>query len=490
MLVTQLVKRPMLYGVIGISAFISSGSINVTQQDKVPADQKTIRKNTPNIILILADDLGYGDLGSYYGGLAKTPNLNRLAQEGMLFTDFHSNGSMCSPTRAALLTGRYQQRLEIEGPLPTSWNSRGIGRDENKEEITIAEYLQKTGYTTGIFGKWHLGKHPSGNPVLHGFDEFRGFTCGCSDYFTKIDRNGYRDWWHNDELEFQEGYVTDVITDNSIDFINTNKDRPFFLYVTHLGIHFPWQGPDDGHLETRREGEDFSGNNPGPQSKLGPHSPEQITSVLIEMIEAVDKSVGRIIESLHKEGLSENTLVFFTSDNGSYLNYDGNLWPYVGSNGPLRGQKTDLYEGGHRVPAIAWWPGQIPALSVSDQTVMTFDLLPTFLDLLNIEYPPEDGQNAIDGISILPLLLNGQPLTQRTLFWRFREKKAVREGKWKLVIAKKGSSPELYNLHNDIGESVDLSFEYPQVTVQLMEKFVEWEKDVERSKDSLSDNLY
>ncbi len=475
-----LLQKPVLFGVISATAFLGTGSINFFHADQHEVNSLDVKIAPPNIILIMADDLGYGDLGGYYGGKANTPNLNRLAQEGMLFTDFHSNGPMCSPTRAALLTGRYQQRMGIESALPTDWDSRGIGSDGNKEEVTMAKYLNEVGYATGIFGKWHLGKHASGNPVFHGFDEFRGFSCGCSDYFTKLDRNGYKDWWHNDKLVFQEGYVTDIITDNAVNFIEINKNKLFFLFISHLAIHFPWQGPEDGKLETRREGEDFTSNYPGPGSKLGPHAPEKIPSTVIEMIEYLDKSVGRIIESLKDQGLDRNTLLFFTSDNGAYINYHGNTWPNVGSNGPLRGQKTQVYEGGHRVPAIAWWPGQIPALSVCDQTVMTFDLLPTFLDLLNIKFPPKESVNAIDGVSILSSFLHGEDLMPRTLFWRMWDRgTAVRRGQWKLVMPGQNDPPELYNLYKDIGENHNLVSQYPEIVNQLKEELLIWEQDVD-----------
>jgi arylsulfatase A-like enzyme len=485
--------------VLFLTAFLSLGADHTTgpEPDAVQGIPPCVTK--PNIIVILADDLGFGDPGGYYGGRASTPNLDRLAREGMLFTDFHSNGPMCSPTRAALLTGRYQQRLGIESALPVNWDVRGIGSDENKGEITVGEYLRKEGYATGIFGKWHLGKHPSANPVLHGFDEFRGLKSGDGDYFRKIDRNGHRDWWHGEELEFEEGYITNVITDNASRFIRKHKNGPFFLYIAHLAIHFPWQTPEDRDLETRREGEDFSSNHPGPRSKLGPHSPREIPSILQRMIEELDASIGRLKETLREEGLEENTLLFFTSDNGGYLHYPVKLadekaalipgfdstitkplWPEVGSNGPLRGQKMQVYEGGHRVPAIAWWPGNIPPLSVCGQTVMTMDLLPTFLELLRMEAPPPGSPNELDGISLIPLLLQGEALPQRTLFWRMYNQKAVRRDNWKMVV-KQGSSPELYNLSDDIGESRDLSGKHPEMVRELSAELDAWEADVNRS---------
>lgn len=437
----------------------------------------------PNIIVVVVDDLGYGDLGGYFGGKAQTPNLNSLARQGMLFTDFHSNGPMCSPTRASLLTGRYPQRLGIETALSTDWDDEGIGSKKNSNEKTIAAYLKEVGYKTAIFGKWHLGKAPCANPVLHGFDEFRGLTCGSGDYFSKNDRNGFKDWWHNDTLDFQEGYATNVITNNSVQYIESNKDNPFFLYVAYSAIHFPWQTSEDYQLETIQEGEDYTSIYPGNKSKLGPHGPEEVPSVLIKMIEEMDVGIGRILQAIHDEKLENNTLVFVTSDNGGYIHYAGEIWPRVGSNGPLKGQKGQLYEGGHRVPAIAWWPENIQPLSVCDQPIMTFDLLPTFLDILNISLPSPNSNNALDGVSLLPLWENNTPLKSRPLFWRMTNQMAIRDGAWKLVVNNQKNFYELYNLKQDIGEHTDLSLQYPQKVSELKDKLIEWEKDVDVAFD-------
>ncbi len=470
-------EKTWLAGLLSITALVVTGVDVRNDLEPDPLKGSAFPDIRPNIIIILADDAGYGDLGGYYGGKANTPNLSLLAKQGMVFTDFHSNGPMCSPTRAALMTGRYQQRLGIERALPTDWDSRGIGSDENANEVTMAQYLSESGYATGIFGKWHLGKHISANPVYHGFDEFRGLTCGCSDYFTKLDRNGYEDWWHNDQLFFEKGYISELITDHAIRFIEKNKDRPFFLYIPHLSVHFPWQAPEDGGLETRRHGEDFSGNYPGPQSKLGPHPPEKVPSVLIRMIEDLDERVGDIMNSLYHHGLDRNTLVVFTSDNGGYLNYHGKTWPLVGSNGSLRGQKTEVYEGGHRVPAIAWWPDQISSGTVCNQTIMSFDLLPTFIELIeNISGKAIDVRNVLDGKSILTVLLNNGILPERTLFWRMDDQKAVRQGRFKMVIPGHHRNAELYDLDADIGESNDLAAQYPDIVREMQSDLRNWEE--------------
>lgn len=439
----------------------------------------------PNIIVIMADDLGYGDLGGPWGGKAKTPHLDQLAREGLRFTDFHSNGAMCTPTRASLLTGRYPQRMGFERAYATKGREeRGIASPGN-QEITVASYLRKAGYATGMFGKWHLGKHASANPVRFGFDEFRGLTDGDGDYFSKVDRFGGGDWWHNEELAYQSGYATTVITDNAIRFIERHRTKPFFLYVPYLAVHFPWQTSSDSELATRQPGEDFTSGKPGPHSKLGPHQPGEIPDVMQRMIEELDEGVGRLLASLRQHDLDRTTLVFFTSDNGAYIHYlDPDYvdpaaaklpapdWPQVGSNGPLRGQKTQLHEGGHRVPAIAWWPGKIAPGRITHETTMTMDILPTAMDLLGLDLLSAQGPNALDGVSLLPLLLRGEAPAPRTLFWRTPTQKAVREGSWKLV------NGALYNLAEDIGESRDLAAQRPELVRQLTTKLAAWEQQM------------
>jgi arylsulfatase A-like enzyme len=445
----------------------------------------------PNIVIIMADDLGYGDLGGPWGGRASTPHLDQLAREGLRFTDFHSNGAMCTPTRASLLTGRYPQRMGFERAYATKGREElGLASPGNRE-ITIATYLHNAGYQTGIFGKWHLGKHVSANPARFGFDEFRGLTDGDGDYYSKLDRFGGRDWLHGERLEHQPGYATAVTTDNAIDFIERHRQHPFFLYVPYQAVHFPWQDATDGEREVRREGEDFTSGKPGPRSKLGPHSPDEVPDVMRRMIEELDRGVGRIVAALRERGLEQRTLLFFTSDNGAYVHYldpdyvdpaSSSLpkpdWPQVGSNGPLRGQKTQLYEGGHRVPAIAWWPETIPAGRVTAETTMTMDILPTVLDLLALPPPAPDGPNRLDGVSLRRLLLLGEPLQPRTLFWRAPTQKAVRDGHWKLV------NDALYNLETDLGETRDVGAAHPAELARLREKLAVWEKAVARPQSS------
>lgn len=427
-----------------------------------PAPQP--QERPPNFVIILADDLGYGDLGVYGSALNQTPHLDRLARQGLRFTDFHSNGPMCTPTRAALLTGRYQHRFGAQFEAALSGREHydfGLPLDA----ITIADALREAGYATGMYGKWHLGYHPPFMPDNQGFDDFYGLTGGGGDHHSHIDRSGRKDWWHNSEIDMETGYSVDLITRHSVAFIEQHADRPFFLYVPHLAIHFPWQGPNE-------EGYRVEGGNYWDLSKLGIHESKDVSAKVKQMVEAVDASVGAIVEALRERGLSDNTLVVFTSDNGGYLTYEGG-YHNISSNGPLRGQKADVYEGGHRVPAIAWWPGRI-APGVSDATAATFDLFPTLLELAGVS---RNGL-PLDGVSLTELLLDGAPIAPRDLFWRMREKRAMRRGDWKLVRLGDDKA-ELYNLRTDIGEQNDTARDRPELVNRMLLEMAAWEAAVE-----------
>ena len=393
----------------------------------------------PNFVLIVADDLGYGDLGCYGSKVNKTPNIDALAKSGMRFTDFHSGGDMCSPTRAAMLTGQYQQRFGemFEGPLGEMHRQRGLPH----EAVTIAEVLKKQGYAAACFDKWHLGFQPPWLPTSQGFDVFRGLVSGDGDHHSHIDRSGREDWWHNNQIEMAEGYTTDLLTRYSVEFIEAHREQPFFLYVPHLALHFPWQGPQDpAH---RRPGKNYDDDKWG----LIPEGSD-VSPYVKAMVGALDQSVGEIIAALKKWNLDHRTLVMFTSDNGGYLTCQS-TFKTISSNGVLRGEKAELYEGGHRVPMIASWPGRIKP-SVTGATGHSVDLLPTTATLAGIE----SDQFQTDGVDLGPLLWRGESLRQRMLFWRDGTQAAVRSGSWKFY--RKGDQTELYNLDADIGEQDNL----------------------------------
>ena len=428
----------------------------------------TDKEVKPNIILILIDDLGYGDLGCYGNSTNLTPNIDQLAREGIRFTDFHSNGPMCTPTRAALLTGMYQNRLgeKFEGPL-----SGKTQYDEGMplEVVTIAETLKEAGYSTGMFGKWHLGYKDPYLPTNQGFDEFVGLHAGDGDHHSHIDRWGREDWWSNNTLSMEKGYSVDLITNHSTSFIERHKDKPFFLYVAHLAIHFPWQGPDDPpHREKGISYEkDKWGIIPDRENVL-PH--------VKAMVEAVDQSVGEIIRTLKKLNLDENTLVIFTSDNGGYIHYN-HEFKHISSNGPLRGQKAEVYEGGHRVPFIARWPGKIDSGIESNEITMTMDLYPTFAKMAGAEL---SNNLLMDGMNLSLLLFEEGKMPERTLFWKMDDEIAIRQGQWKLV--KIGNQPyELYNLRQDISEKQDLVMEQAEIAKELWAMYLDWEEEINRS---------
>lgn len=402
----------------------------------------------PNIVIILADDLGYGDVGCYGNTRIKTPNIDALSADGLLFTDFHSNGAVCSPTRAAFLTGRYQQRTGITGVI-TAAGHRHTGLD--LEEATFAEVLRGAGYATALFGKWHLGYSSDYNPVHQGFEEYIGFVAGNVDYHAHLDQTGAEDWWKQDELVPETGYTTDLITNHGVEFIQRNKDRPFLLYLAHEAPHYPYQGRNDPPRYTREEGRTED-----------PATPEAYK----EMVEVMDEGVGRIRQTIEEAGLSENTLIFFWSDNGPSK---------MGSAGTLRGKKNSIWEGGHRVPAIACWPGRIEAGGVSDETAMGVDLYPTMAALAGASLP--EGVQ-LDGVSLLPHLTRGTPLAPRPVFWGIRSKLAVRQGDLKLIMDQTFADPVLYDLNADRAETTDLADEQPERVQELLQLLQDWYQDV------------
>jgi len=414
----------------------------------------------PNIILIMADDLGYGDLGCYGNEKIATPNIDALAKGGMRFTDFHSNGAVCSPTRAALLTGRYQQRCGVEGVI-TAKKHRDKGMALT--EVTFAEVLKDAGYATGLFGKWHLGYEVRFNPTRQGFDAFRGYVSGNVDYHSHIDQTGIEDWWRDCDKVRETGYTTDLVTGHGVRFIERHKDAPFCLYLPHEAPHYPYQG--------RRDKADRKPGHPEPIRG----SRADTVGAYKEMVEAMDGGVGRIVRTVERLGLARRTFIFFCSDNGAVR---------PGSNGPLAGWKGTLWEGGHRVPAIAYWPGKIRPGTVTDQTAMTMDLLPTMAAVAGAPLP--SGLTP-DGVDLSPVLERGGKLPERTLFWRAGRQKAARKGAWKLLVnprrgrQRRQAGParvHLYNLAEDAGERKDLASAERKRVKGLRAELVAWEQTV------------
>jgi arylsulfatase A-like enzyme len=405
-------------------------------------------KRRPNFVIILVDDVGYGDLGCYGGKDIRTPKLDRMAAEGLRLTDFHSNAPICSPTRAALLTGRYQQRMGIDRIIthaPISPKGLPVS------EVTFAQMLKQAGYVTGLSGKWHLGFDREYRPLHRGFDEFHGFLSGQIDYHSHVTPGGEPDWWAGDALTPEEGYSTDLITAHAVDFIRRHRNEAFCLYVAHAAGHSPYQGPND-------KAEAAVGK---PGTEFGPRKDQAVA--YREMIESLDAGVGRVLQTLKDLKLDDNTLVFFTSDNGQ---------GGVGSPGPCQGRKGMLLEGGIRVPGIAWWPGRTKP-GQSAQTTMTMDLLPTMAALAGAEVPKGV---TIDGANLSGLLLEGKPLPERTLFWQHRGGQwAMRKGKWKIWNLR---SPWLFDLDADLGEKHNVAAANEKLVKSMVAEYRAWRQRV------------
>ena len=416
----------------------------------------------PNVVVIMADDLGYGDL-ALYDGWIETPALDAMAAEGLRLTDFHSSGAVCSPTRAGLLTGRYQQRAGIPNVIYANpaWNRHhGL----QPEETTVAELLRAEGYATGVVGKWHLGYGGETNPLRHGFETFHGYVSGNVDYFSHVDGFGNHDWWAGETNREEPGYVTHLINDHAVAFIERHAagDRPFFLYVAHEAPHFPYQGPNDAAF--RLVGERI------PEQR----EPARVKRAYREMVEEMDTGIGAIAETLRRLGLAERTFVFFLSDNGATA---------AGSNGPLRGFKASLWEGGHRVPAVAWWPGAIAAGGTTDAVMTSIDLAATVLDVADVLPPVE---RPLDGVSLLPHLLGSAAPDDRDLFWAYQqarrpvEQLAMRRGAWKLIVnGPGGPDVALYNLDEDLGETTNLVASEPDRAAAMRTALDAWRADVQ-----------
>ena len=409
----------------------------------------------PNIIFILCDDLGYGSLGCYGNAEVKTPNIDRLAASGMRFTDFHSNGPLCTPTRAALMSGRYQQRcvaVPDEELSPVFREQRRQNPDQrwawgiSPAELTMPAVLKKAGYRTALIGKWHLGYDVKFHPMNYGFDEFRGFVGGNVDNHTHVAGYGTLelDWWNGRKIENEAGYSTDLLTRYATDFIARNKDAPFFLYLAHGAVHTPLQSRD-------------------PSKKMSP------SETYKEVIAVLDESVGVVTRALREHQLEAKSLVIFCSDNGPAAPAG------FAANANLRGKKGSLYEGGHRVPFVASWPGVIPVDSTCAETLMSMDFLPTFAAIARANLPTE---RKLDGMDILPILQGRSTGVQRELHWQSGADWAIRSGPWKL-IGKRNNPVSLVNLNNDFAEAENLLKSESARAAELMKSHQQWIKSLE-----------
>lgn len=399
----------------------------------------------PNVVLILLDDMGYADIGCYGAKDIRTPNIDRLARDGVRLTDCYSNGPVCTPTRCGLLTGRYQQRFGLEWAFGPGHKDYGLEPHQN----TIARYLKAAGYRTGIFGKWHLGYAPEYGPNRHGFDEFYGLLSGNVDHYSHKENNGEHDWYENTTAVHPQGYSTDLIRQRAVRFIDANKSSPFFLYVPFNAVHWPFQAPGRPQ-DVRERSTWFNGTR---ESDYKP------------MLEAVDSAVGDILSALDRHSLAPNTLVIFTNDNGGER---------LSDNRPFFHHKATLWEGGIRVPAILRWPLMLPKGKTHRQAAMSMDLTATIAGACGVK--PDPGQ-PFDGIDLLPILRGTSPEQERTFFWRIRRadrrQSACRKGTWKWI--NDAGFDQIYDLAADPGERNDLAYANPAKTRELAGLFNDWE---------------
>ena len=401
-------------------------------------------KKPPNLLLILVDDMGYGDLGCYGAPDIATPNIDGLAREGVRLTQAYAF-PVCTPTRCALMTGRYPARCpNLEWALYAGIDTTGL----QPNQITIAKMLQHAGYHTGLMGKWHLGARPEWAPNQHGFDEFFGILSGNVDHFKHIESTGQPDLFENTTPIQEEGYLTDLITERSVDFIKQNQDEPFFLYVAYNAPHWPIQGPDDKDKEII-PGENWIEND---------------RETYIEMVERIDWGVGKILKQLEDSGLNEETLVVFLSDNGGDRS---------SRNHPLSGQKGSLDEGGIRVPCIVRWPGEIPAGTESQQPTIVMDLTVSLLHAAQVNSP-----RPLEGINILPYISGQRAPIEQTFVWRddMHDRAAVRWGDWKWL--RQGEQEWLFHLKKDPQEQNDVKDEFFDIVYWMRDIYADWQAEM------------
>ena len=412
------------------------------------------RSRPPNILFILADDLGYGDLSCYGRPDYRTPHLDRLAREGLRFTSNYTAAAVCTPTRVALMTGRYPARLPIGLAEPLAYGDNSVGLPP--EHPTPASLLKRAGYATALIGKWHLGYLPEHGPIRHGFDEFYGILSGGVDYFNHQEPSGKLDLHEGNVTVDQAGYMTDLLTDRAVQYVRRRHAAPFYLALHYTAPHWPWEGPGDTAASRRYRAVADTVKDRFVKGYADGGS----LRTFAEMAERLDQGVGRLLRTLEDSGLSRDTFVVFTSDNG------GERYSY---NWPASEAKGSLHEGGIRVPAIVRWPGRVPAGSVTDQIVITMDWSATMLALGGVSADP---RYALDGVDLLPLCQGRTVRMDRTLFWRTREEEAVREEAWKYL--RTGEGELLFDISNDPGERADLAVYHPERLTRLREQFRRW----------------
>ncbi len=415
------------------------------KKDNNVADSKKKKENNqPNIIVILIDDAGYVDFGFMGSDDLDTPHINSLAEDGVVFTDAHVSATVCAPSRAGLITGKYQQRFGFEANGTGYGNSGDIGLSD--DVITMGDVFKKNNYKTIAIGKWHLGSAPSDHPNQRGFDEFYGFLAGSRSYFPMKNPSKNHMLQQNGKQVVFDGYLTDVLGDRSVRFVEENKNQPFFMYLAYNAVHTPMEAKEKDLLKYKNH----------PRQKLA------------AMTWSLDENVGKLRNKLKELGLLENTLIFFLSDNGGAHNNLSKM-------GPLKGWKGNKFEGGHRVPFIASWPKKITEHKNFNGLTSSLDIFSTSMAAAGIK---KDKGLILDGVDLLPYLLedkNGNPHDK--LFWRKLDEAGARNGEYKLIRLKNYGSV-LYNLTNDLGETNNLIKKENITANEMLESLSDWESNL------------
>ena len=419
--------------------------------------KQAARAPRPNFLFILADDLGYGDLSCYGRPDYRTPVLDGLAQEGIRFTSAYAAAPLCTPTRCAFHTGRYPERLEVglQEPL-TARSPASVGLPPSHP--TIASLLKKGGYDTALVGKWHLGWKPEFGPNQHGYDEFFGILGGAADYFTHAaadaagrGRPGGEDLWENLEPIERVGYLTDLLSDRAVEYIQRPHSKPFYLSLHYTAPHAPWEGPEDAAIGHTDHGE-------------GPMVDGGSLKIYAAMMKCMDAGIGRVLEALARAQLERRTVVIFTSDNG------GERYSY---HWPFSFQKGFLWEGGLRVPALVRWPGVIPPGQTTEQMAITMDWTAT---MLAVSDTPPDPAYPLDGENLLPVCTGARAPYDRTLFWRTSTRDAARHGRWKYL--NDSNQERLFDLSIDPGEKTNLKARRADVFADITDRYRAWNAGV------------
>ncbi len=428
-------------------AGIAPLALSTTHTD--PLRPRTTAK--PNIVLFFADDLGYGELSIQGCPDIATPNIDSIAQNGIRFTQGYVTHPVCAPSRAGLMTGQYQHRFGFEyNPGPERFVEPDFGIEPSV--TTLAERLKEFGYATGIVGKWHLGYREECQPAATGFDEFFGFLGGGHNYLPEKSKRRRGPILRDDTPVDEPEYLTDAFGREAVDFIKRHEREPFFLYLSFNAVHAPLQATTEDLLKYESI-----------------HDRDRRT--FAAMTEAMDRAVGNVLGTLRDLNLEEDTLIFFISDNG------GPTSKTTSSNMPLRGYKAQLYEGGIRVPFLIQWKNHLPPGTTYEYPVSALDVYPTAIAAAGEKVNP---QWKLDGVDLLPYLkAENQNRPHETLFWRAGEKHAVLCGDWKLVLEKRASRPQLFDIANDIGETDDLAGEKPEKVEQLQSLFAQWSSQME-----------